>query len=298
VLIFIGTKIILGDFVWDGKMPAEISLAVTASLLAGGVIYSLWKTRDDPQPLPHAPAPQPSGVGMRACEIMTSSFVSIGPDASIGEAATLMAASGTSGLVVFDGAGKPLGIITEGDLIRREALGHAPGTSVWRTLFTDDKTLARAFAKAYGRRVAEVMSRDLKTVGEDLSVSQAAELLYTAEVKRLPVVRDARVVGILSRSDVIRALGRLGTELGTEVAPDQTIADTLRARLARAGWISPQQVRFSVSEGSVEVAGIVTSEDQRLALHALAEGVAGVTTIIDRLTVTTALLGEDGGFAR
>jgi len=289
VLIFIGAKIVLGDFVWGGKMPAEWSLAVTAVLLAGGVAYSLWKTRGDKAaPVHSAPAAR-DDIGLRVREIMTPSYVSIGPDATVGEAASLMAASGASGLLVTGAASEPLGIVTEGDLIRREALGHAPHTPLWRTLFTDDKTLARAFAKVYGRRVREVMSRELKVVDEETPVSQAAEVLYAAEVKRLPVVRDGKVIGILSRSDVIRALGRLDTEAGAQSVPDPQIGEALRMRVARVGWVSPQQVSFVVKDGSVEVEGVVTSEDQRLALHALAEGVAGVKHVIDRLRVTTGL---------
>jgi CBS domain-containing protein len=270
-------------------MPAEISLAVTAVLLAGGVVYSLWKTRGE--------APQPSlsaktaatYEGLRVREIMTPSFASVGPEATIGEVAALMAAGGAGGVLVLDEARRPMGIITEGDLIRREALGREPQTSLWRTLFTDDKNLARAFAKAYGKKVREVMSRHLKTVTEDTSVSQAAALLYMAGVKQLPVMRGGEVVGIVSRSDIVRALSRLGEQLGSERASDGTIADALRARIARAGWVSPQQIGFSVQRGRVEFSGVVTSEDQRLALHALAEGVTGVREVVDRLDLTTRL---------
>jgi CBS domain-containing protein len=133
------------------------------------------------------------------------------------------------------------------------------------------------------------MSRELKTVEEAATVAHAAELLYSAEVKRLPVTRDGKVVGMLSRSDVIRALGRLGTEARAQSVPDPQIREALRMRVARVGWVSPQQVRFRVKDGSGEAEGVITSEDQRLALHALVEGVPGVKHVIDRLQVTTSL---------
>jgi CBS domain-containing protein len=285
VLIFIGMKIVLGDFVWDGKMPAELSLAVTALLIGGGVGYSLWKTRGGPPPGP-VPAGGSGRSGLKVSSVMTTTFPTIGPEASIGEAASRMAASGNSSLLVIGESQELLGILTEGDLIHREALGQRPTTPLWRTLFTDDRTLARAFAKAYGRKVREVMSRRVSTVTEDTSVTHAAELLYSLHVKQLPVLRDGAVVGVLSRSDVIRALGRLGIELLPETAPDSVIAEELAARISRAGWIAPQQVRYSVTAGDVEYSGVVTSDDQRSALHALAEGVPGVRRVLDRLQLT------------
>ncbi|MGZ9066782.1 MAG: CBS domain-containing protein [Burkholderiales bacterium] len=225
---------------------------------------------------------------------MTSSFMTISPGASIGEAAAAMAASGASSLLVLGEKREALGIITESDLMQREALGHTPHTSLWRTLFTDDRTLARAFAKSYGRRVGEVMSCSLRTVTEHTSVMQAAEALYSLDVKQLPVMRDGEVVGVVSRSDVIRALGRLGVELEAETAADETIADVIGTRIGRAGWVSPQQVRYAVREGRVEYSGIVTSDDQRRALHALAHGVPGVREVLDRLHITDKLAARPG----
>jgi osmotically-inducible protein OsmY len=126
----------------------------------------------------------------------------------------------------------------------------------------------------------------VRSVTEDTGVTQAAEALYSLDVKQLPVLRHGEVVGVISRSDVIRALGRLGTELETEAASDESIADAIGSRISRAGWVSPQQVRYTVREGCVEYAGTVTSEDQRRALHALAHGVPGVREVMDRIYVT------------
>jgi tellurite resistance protein TerC len=288
VLIFIGSKIFLGDFLWDGKMPAEISLSVTGALLAGGVLYSLWKTQGAPARVESLPPGAPAG-GLLVRNVMTANLITIAPEASIGEAASLMAASGVTGLPVVDGEGRLMGVVTEGDLLRREELGNVPDTPLWRTLFTDDDTLARAFAKAYGRRVREAMSRDLKTVAEDMALGRAAEMLFRLKLKRLPVMRGDKLIGILSRSDVIRALGRLGKDLSSRAATDAEIRDELAARIGRAGWISPQQVTLAVRDGAVEIAGNLTSEDQRAALVALAEGVVGVKAVRDGSNVTRRL---------
>jgi len=287
VLIFIGAKIVLGDFVWQGKVPAELSLGVTALLIAGGVAYSLWKTRGGPVPGPAVAEPSRGRSEMSVTDVMTRTVATISPEASVGAASEQMAKQGSTCLVVVEASGRPIGIITEGDLIRREVLGRGPSTSLWRSMFTDDRTLARAFAKAHGRKVGEVMSRDLAQVSPDASVRHAAELLYTLGVRALPVVESGRVVGLLSRSEIVRTLGALGAQLASESATDSAIHEELGARISRAGWVSPQQVSYAVRDGRVEYSGTVTSEDQRLALHALAEGIAGVKEVVDRLTLTS-----------
>ena len=298
VLIFIGAKIFLGDILWDGKMPAELSLGITASLLFGGVLYSLWKTRGsaatDPSPIGPGGGSVPGTAGaMRVGQAMTREFVSVPADASIGEAATLMTATRTSALVVMDADHRLRGLVTDGDLLRREELGTAPTTELWRTLFSDDKTLARAFAKAYGRRVETVMSKDLKTVTEDMPLAEAAQLLFVLGVKTLPVVGDGKLVGILSRSDIVRTLGRLGSELTSSVSTDAQIVDAIGTRISRSGWLSPQQVGFEVNEGAVSLRGTLSSDDQHAALVALVEGVPGVRSVDDaKLTVSSALVSR------
>jgi tellurite resistance protein TerC len=298
VLIFIGAKIFLGDILWDGKMPAELSLGITASLLFGGVLYSLWKTRGsaatDPSPIGSGGGSVPETAGaMSVGQAMTREFVSVPADASIGEAATLMTATRTSALVVMDADHRLRGLVTDGDLLRREELGTAPTTELWRTLFSDDKTLARAFAKAYGRRVETMMSKDLKTVTEDMPLAEAAQLLFVLGVKTLPVVGDGKLVGILSRSDIVRTLGRLGSELTSSVSTDAEIVDAIGTRISRSGWLSPQQVGFDVNEGAVSLRGTLSSDDQHAALVALVEGVPGVRTVDDaKLTVSSALVSR------
>jgi CBS domain-containing protein len=295
VLIFIGAKIFLGDLVFDGKVPASISLGVTAGLLAGGVLYSLWKTRGGPSALAGGPGPQrsgpaPAGAVLRVADVRADSFVSVRPGATVGEAATLMAAAKVSALVVVGDDGRLAGIVTDGDLIRREEFGGAPDSTLWRTLFSDDRTLARAFAKAYGRHVHSVMTVGLETTSDDMPLAEAAQRLFTRNIKALPVLKDGRVVGLLTRSDIVRTLGRLGAETQTRPASDEHIREQLAGRISRAGWVSPQQVSFRVAEGRVELDGTLTSQDQRAAMVALAEGVAGVRSVSDRLRVSDGLV--------
>jgi len=290
VLVFIGLKIFLGDLVFGGKVPASISLGVTFGLLLAGVLYSLWKTRGG-APEPASATVSAAGPGIRVAEVMSTSFMTVKPEASVGEAATLMASAGVTAVVVADQE-RPVGIVTDSDLLRREELGNAPTSQLWRTLFSDDRTLARAFAKAYGRRVHSVMTTELETVTEDVPLSEAAQRLFTLGVKTLPVLRDGRLVGVLSRSDIVRTLGRLGSDAQSAIASDAQITDEIGTRLSRAGWVSPQQVSYRVDEGVVALAGTLSSDDQRAALLALVEGVPGVKDVRDGCIVARGLAGK------
>jgi tellurite resistance protein TerC len=292
VLIFIGSKIFLGDFVWDGKMPATISLAVTLTLLTGGILYSLWKTRGGAGEAVAVPGGTGAPAALRVSEAMTREVVRVSPDMSVGEAAALMAASGVSGLPVLDDGGRLVGILTEGDLLRREEFGNVPSTPLWRTLFIDDRTLAKSFAKAYGRTVEDVMTRDPITVAEDMPIAEAARLLFERGIKRVPVMQGDRLVGILSRSDIVRALGRLGTELVSREASDAEILDGIMSRISRSGFVSPEQVRVSVAAGVVTIEGVVSSVEQRTALTVLADSEPGVREVRDALVVATGLVAE------
>jgi tellurite resistance protein TerC len=293
VLIFIGAKIFLGDLVFDGKVPASISLGVTAGLLVAGILYSLWKTRGgSPHGAGPAPVPGPAGSGaaLKVADVRSGSFVSIRPGATVGEAATMMAAAKVSALLVVDDEGKAAGIVTDGDLIRREEFGGAPESTLWRTLFSDDRTLARAFAKAYGRHVHSVMSSELETTTDDTPLAEAAQRLFLRDIKALPVIDNGKVVGLLSRSDIVRALGRLGAEAQTAPVSDEAIRDAIATRISAAGWVSPQQVSYAVADGEVQLQGTLTSQDQRAALLALTEGVSGVRQVVDRLRVKAGLV--------
>jgi len=294
VLIFIGSKIFLGDFVWGGKVPAELSLGVTLALLSAGIAYSLWKTRGGvPE---EAPGLGVAGGGAPAAlsvaDVMTREVVHLGPGASVGEAASLMAASGVTGLPVLDQGGRLLGVLTEGDLLRREEFGNAPQTPLWRTLFTDDRTLARSFAKAYGRKVEDVMTREVVTVAEATPIADAAALLFERGIKRVPVMQGEKLIGMLSRSDIVRALGRLGKELAAREVGDAEILDGIMARISRSGFVSPQQVRLSVAAGVVTMEGVVSSVEQKTALSVLAGSEPGVREVVDALTVEPGLIAH------
>ncbi len=292
VLVFIGAKIVLGDLVWGGKVPAALSLGVTLVLLAGGVLFSLWKTRGS---APAAPAPAVAGLGsagLAVAEAMSRNLRALLPGASVSEALDLMAESGAGALPVLDAAGRLIGVVTEADLLRRADFGTAREVPAWRRLVTDDRTLAREVARAHGRRVEEVMTPAPVAVQASASVADATVLLFERGFKRLPVLDGERFVGMLGRGDALRALARAGREMAEREVPDKEILASLQRRIARAGFVSLQQVEMSAAAGVVSLAGVVTSDEQRLALLALAGSEAGVRAVRDEVRVASGLVAD------
>jgi CBS domain-containing protein len=147
------------------------------------------------------------GTPMQAKDIMSSPVFEVTPETSVARVIELMVGERISGLPVVDASGKLVGIVSEGDLIRRAELGTATCRFNWLECLAAPPWLAERYALAHGSKVREVMTTDVKTVSETASVAEAAQIMSRHGVKRLPVTRDGRVVGIVTRTDLVRALG-------------------------------------------------------------------------------------------
>ncbi len=228
---------------------------------------------------------------MLACDMMTSPAITIASGATVADAARAMAEKGVSGLPVVDGSGRLVGIVTEGDFLRRKEFGSERRRTWWARLFRDDTSLAGEFAKAHGRFVREVMTRNVACVRDDAPVGRVAELLSTLDIKRMPVLKDGVLVGVVSRRDVMRALAKL-TAAGArprKVSDDEITRHLLRS-IDRAPFVAVVQVQLTVTDGVVEVAGTVSSESQRQAVLAMIEETPGVDRVVDRLIVDASLV--------
>ncbi|WP_348626160.1 MULTISPECIES: CBS domain-containing protein [unclassified Mesorhizobium] len=137
---------------------------------------------------------------------MTTPVVEIDPDASIADAARLMLSKGISGLPVIRSDGTLVGIVSEGDFLRREELGTRRTRPRWLETLVSPGRAADEYVQANGRRIEEVMTADVVTVSPGTSLSRTVELMTRHHVKRIPVVDGGKVVGIVTRSDMLRAL--------------------------------------------------------------------------------------------
>jgi CBS domain-containing protein len=219
---------------------------------------------------------------MKAMDVMVRDVITIGPDDSIADAAKLIADNDVSALPVVDHDGHLVGIISEGDLMNREEIGAAIHHPWWIEAVTPGATLAAEFAKSHGKRVAEVMSEDVITATEDMPLAEIAAILERNRIKRVPIVRDGELVGIVSRSNLVQAMASNGGAPSESLDASRTIRAELLSRLEHEqSWTDFGSRNVIVSDGKVHLWGLISSDAERKALIALAEGVPGVTQVID-----------------
>jgi CBS domain-containing protein len=220
---------------------------------------------------------------MNALDVMTQSILSVRPDASVLEAARLMLEHKVSGLPVVDADGALVGVITEGDFLRRAEIGAERRRSRWIEFFTGPGQLAEEYIQASGRSVRDIMNPQVCTVTEETSLREMAQLMEARGVKRLPVMRGRDLVGIVTRVDLMRAVVSLAEDTGAAAVDDAEIHRRLEAVLKRQPWAVPaSMIQVSVKDGVVEFAGVVRDERQRQALRVAAEGIPGVKSVSDR----------------
>ena len=215
---------------------------------------------------------------MRVEDVMTADVITVGPEVSVHKAARLMSDHGVSGLPVVDADGRVIGIVTEGDLILRQAAPRA--RHWWHRFFADPDGLARDYQKAAGTTVGEVMTRVVVSVSPSLEIDSAARILHDRGLRRAPVVRNERLVGILARGDLVKALA--AAPVFKVWAPDDELVRAMRARIKAEPWTSPGIV-VEASDGVVTLWGTVVSEAERSALETMARALPGCRGVDNRL---------------
>ena len=217
---------------------------------------------------------------MKARDIMTTTVITVPPDASIALAVELMLTHHVSALPVVDAGGAVVGILSEGDLMRRVRDEDRPRRSWWLDLVSGPVNAARDFVLENSRRVEDVMTRDIVSVGQDDSVGAIARLLERNRIKRVPVVDNGQLVGIVSRANLLHALSA-----ASEAALPQPSEDdaALRARIGAALKEVPgatvNLVNYTVEDGNVAIWGVADSEFEENAIRVAVENVPGVRAV-------------------
>jgi len=219
---------------------------------------------------------------MRVKEIMTKDVIAVGPGASIQEAARLMVDHGVSGLPVVDDDGRLVGIISEGDLILRQK----PGAKIpwWHRFFADAEQLALEYRKAHGTTVGEVMTRAVISVGPEFPIESAALVLDRHRIRRVPVVADGQLVGIVSREDLIKALA-MAPPREKIAHSDAQLVREMKERMAREAWVSARGVVIQAKDGVLSLWGLVLTETEKSALETMARSIQGCKGVESRLLV-------------
>jgi CBS domain-containing protein len=219
---------------------------------------------------------------MRAHQIMTRSVITVTPDASILEAANTMLRFHVSGLPVVDAAGKLVGIVSEGDFIRRSEIGTQRKRGRWLKFLFGTGAAATDYVQEYGRKISDVMTREPITIAEDATVEEIVTSMETHGVKRLPVMRGDKLVGIVSRANLLQAVASLVREIPDPTADDDHIRKRIIAGIDKNDW-SPFGLNVIVRDGIVHLSGVITDERSRQAAMVAAQNVAGVKQVHDHL---------------
>jgi len=224
---------------------------------------------------------------MRAIDVMERHVISVHPDTDVGEAIKLLSKHDVSALPVVDAHNHLLGLISEADLIHRVEIGTEKHHPWWVEAVTGASALAEEFAKSHGKKVHELMTKEVVSASEETPLSEIASLLERKRIKRVPITKNGKLVGVVSRSNLIQALasvmGNGAGETAEAAGTDREIRRELLERLGQQRWTDFGARNIIVSNGVVHVWGLVSSAAEHKALIALAEGVAGVKRVSDEM---------------
>jgi len=215
--------------------------------------------------------------------VMTAPVVSVDPSTSVADAAKLMLSLRISGLPVVQADGTLVGMVSEGDLLRRSELGTQRKRSWWLEFFASPGRIADEYVQANARRVGEIMATNVVTTRRSALLEEVVELMGRHRIKRLPVLEDGKVVGIVARSDLLRALAEALPTGNEPVSDDARIEAAIAAELAGQSWGRNGLIRVYVENGVAELTGTILDERARLAARVAAEKVPGVKSVNDQL---------------
>jgi CBS domain-containing protein len=221
---------------------------------------------------------------MQARDVMTAPVITVRPDTRVEEIAQLLLERRISGVPVIQADGRLVGMVTEGDLMRRPEIGTERQRGWWLRFFGDERARAEEYARAHGSRAEQVMTRNVVTVSDETSVGEIARLLEEHHIKRVPVVRDGKVVGIVSRANLLHGLAAQHDPTPpARPMDDRSIREAVLQVLERDGWTAHGRLNVIVKNGVVELWGLVDSDQSRRAIRIAAENGPGVVAVKDNL---------------
>jgi CBS domain-containing protein len=223
---------------------------------------------------------------MKAADVMVSKVITVTPETGVEEIAETLLGNGISAVPVVDTKGSVLGIVSEGDLIHRKETGTERRRAWWLKLLTATETLEHEFIKSHARKAADLMTRPAITVTPDTPLGDIAALLEEHRIKRVPVVDKGKLVGIVSRANLVQALVRAGQAALQPLVGDAALRVRLQQQLRAHPWW-PGDVNIIVSDDTIELWGLVDSKVERDAVKVAVEELAGTRSVADHLSIRT-----------
>ena len=227
---------------------------------------------------------------MKAADVMVTNVISVTPDVLVQDVAYILLSNRISAVPVVDDSGQLLGIVSEADLMRRAEAGTGRHRPWWLDILIARDTGAIDFVKEHSRKITDVMTHKVVTATPDTSLQDIATLLEKNGIKRVPIVRGGKVVGIVSRANLLQALATT-RQLKDSDASDSAIREGLMARLRAASWTNPALINVILQDGTAELWGIVDSHAEKKAVCVAAEITPGVRGINDHLIIRPAESG-------
>ena len=219
---------------------------------------------------------------MQAADIMTPDVICATPETPVAELVRLMLDNGISALPIVED-GQSVGLASEGDLIERAETGTEPRRSRWLEMVTSRSRLAAEYTKSHGRKASEIMTRQVITVEDTTPIAEIVHLFGRHQIKRVPVTRDGKLVGIVSRRNVLQALACDPPDVST-AADDRSIREAFYRELRHQPWAdATSAINAIVSDGVVHLWGVATDQARRQAIVVAAENVPGVRAVQDHL---------------
>ena len=228
---------------------------------------------------------------MNAADVMVTKVITVGPDACVQDVAHILLTNRISAVPVIDANGKLLGIVSEGDLMCRAEAGTGRRRPWWLAALIGREAFAAEYVKEHSRKVIDVMTRNVITAKPNTPLRDIANLLEKNGIKRVPIVEDGKVVGIVSRANLLQALASLRKQIDGPAPSDSDIRNGVIARLEAEPWSHPSLVNVIVQDGAVELWGIVDSPAEKKAVRVAAEVTSGVRAVNDNLIVRPAEWG-------
>ena len=220
---------------------------------------------------------------MKVMDVMTRRVIAVAPEATIRDAVRLMLTHHISGLPVIEAKRKLVGVVSEGDFLRRSETVTERRHSRWFDAFFGPGESAEAFVHAHGTHVRDVMTRKPVTIAETAPLEEAVHLMESRNIKRLPVMRRGRVVGIVTRANLMRALASLHRGAPNVAKKDETIRERILAEFARQNWSAGASIDLTVRKGVADIWGHIVDIAQRDAIKILVESTPGVKRAYDHL---------------
>jgi CBS domain-containing protein len=222
---------------------------------------------------------------MQARDVMTKDIVTVSPEATVGEIAALLVTHRIGAVPVVSAEGRLVGIVSQTDLVHRSETGTEKRRKWWLEAFADPDIKAQQYVKSHGHKAEDVMTRHVVSVSESASLAEVADVLDTHSVRQVPVVSEGRLAGMISRADLVRVLAEVSITAPAARPDNGALQKAIWDAVKAQPWLKTAYVNLAVKDGVVEAWGAVDSEEQRRALKVLIEGVPGVVTVQDQVSL-------------